>query len=147
MFKIEDCLTFLTCKSSKELSGELENRILPWGITRVQWMALHYIQRGEGITQKELSRCMALRESTTAKLLERMEVEGLVVRTSKDGDKRAKIVEMTEKGMRLNKEITPVVEAFIAQATHNLTEEDLDTFKMVLRVMVENTVDKNFLEK
>ncbi len=55
MFKIEECLAYFTNKESKLLATELDNRIQPYGLTRVQWMALYHIANNEQISQKQLA--------------------------------------------------------------------------------------------
>ena len=141
MFNLDDCIACITSKAAKKLGQRIEKRIEKHHVTRVQWMALYYINLSKHTTQKELADRMVLTEATVVRLIDRMEKENLVIRTNHENDKRKKYVELTEKGAQLNKEVTVIVEAFKDKAISNISEEDLDTYKRVLDQMLKNTFE------
>lgn len=139
MFNLDDCIAYVTSKGAKMLAERLEKRFEPWNITRVQWIALYYIEGSEKITQKQLADRMGLKEPTVVRLLDRMEKEGLVLRERSLNDKRIKYLRLTQKGKELNWELMQVGEAFKNDAIRGMTEEELSLFQDVLNRMLENT--------
>ena len=113
-------------------------------ITRVQWMALYYISHQNGtMTQKELAGAMMISEPTTVHLVERMEQEGFITRTSSTDNYRAKFLGLTEKGEQILKDLFPLVVEFNHEGIDGISEEELDVFKRVMHKMIENvqTID------
>lgn len=136
MFKLEDCLAYFANKEMKILTSELEQRILPYGLTRVQWMALYYIHTNDKISQKRLADLMGSKQPTIAKLLDRMEDSDLIERIHQD--KRTNFLCLTEKGKQLNQDILPVAEQFKNDAVAGISLEYLDIFEKVMKQMSKN---------
>lgn len=136
MFKLEDCLAYFANKEMKILTSELEQRIMPYGLTRVQWMALYYIHTNDKISQKRLADLMGSKQPTIAKLLDRMEDSDLIERIHQD--KRTNFLCLTEKGKQLNQDILPVAEQFKNDAVAGISLEYLDIFEKVMKQMSKN---------
>lgn len=66
-------------------------------LTRSQWMILAYLQQYPGITQTEFADIMDMGKASLGELMDKLEENGWVVRRPHPSDRRAKIVEMTEK--------------------------------------------------
>ena len=139
MFDLNDCVNCITSKAVKTISYRIEKKIAHLNITRVQWMALYYIDREKKLTQKELALAMASKEATIARLIDRMVKEGLVKRVQTETDKRKNYIKLTNKGSKINHEASLIVERFKDQTIKDIPDKDLDTFKRVLQMMVENT--------
>lgn len=52
------------------------------------------------MSQKELSDKMNIKESTTVRLVDRMEKDGFIVRFKDSNDRRITYIELTEKGKK-----------------------------------------------
>lgn len=138
MFSLNDCLGFITNIASKRLSEEFNRRLEPYGITRVNWIAIYYIGENNGISQRELANKMDVNESSIARLLDRMEKEELTFRTKDPNDRRAARVYLTGKGEKLRISLIPLAEEFQNDVTRGLSAYELEIFKKVLDKMVEN---------
>ena len=102
MFNIDDCIGFITNKCSKKISDEFNRRLQEYGVTRVQWIAIFYIGKYDnGISQRELSDLMNVKESSMVRLIDRMEKEELVIRKKNDNDRRITSIFLTDKGYPL----------------------------------------------
>ena len=73
-------LGYLTRIAFRSFSRALEKRTLPHGVTAGQWRFLRVLWREEGLTQRELSRRVGMREPTTVTALKGLEKSGLVSR-------------------------------------------------------------------
>jgi DNA-binding MarR family transcriptional regulator len=141
MFDLDDCIGFITNRASKIIVDEFNRRLKSSGLTRVKWMALYYIGKEEGISQKELSHKMNVNESSIVRLLDRMEKEELSVRVRDTHDRRITKILLTPKGKALRKELMPLGEQFQDDATKGISQEQLDAFKYVLDKMLSNLTD------
>lgn len=72
-------------------------KVRTMGLTRSQWMILAYLQHYPGITQTELADILDMGKANLGELMDKLEDKGWVVRRAHPQDRRAKIVEMTEK--------------------------------------------------
>ena len=100
MFQLEDCIAYITSRGAKTLAERLEDRFTGSGVSRVQWIAMYYVDRCPSITQKQLAERMNSKESTVVRLLDRMEKENMVRRVCCQDDRRVRYLEMTPEGRR-----------------------------------------------
>lgn len=101
MFRLEDCIAYITSRGAKVLAERLEERFEGSGISRVQWIAMYYVNGCPSITQKQLADKMNLKEPTVVRLLDRMEADRMLRRVCSRADRRVRYLEMTEQGMEL----------------------------------------------
>jgi len=141
MFDLDDCIGFITNRASKIIVDEFNRRLKSSGLTRVKWMALYYIGKEEGISQKELSHKMNVNESSIVRLLDRMEKEELSIRVRDTQDRRITKISLTPKGKALRNELMPLGEQFQDDATKGISQEQLDAFKYVLDKMLSNLTE------
>ncbi len=140
MFNLDDCMAFTTSRSAKVFSEAMERRLSPYNVTRPQWIALYYIYTNDSITQRELADKMSIKEPTVVRLIQKMEGEDLLTRSGAKGDKRIKQLCLTEKGIRLCRELLPVAEKFMYDTIAGISQEDLQTLKNALDKMVSNAL-------
>ena len=133
MFRLEDCIAYITSRGAKVLAERLEERFEGSGISRVQWIAMYYVNGCPSITQKQLADKMNLKEPTVVRLLDRMEADHMLRRVCSRTDRRVRYLEMTEQGL-LGR-----VEQFKEDAIKGNDEEKLEVFKEVLGQMLNNT--------
>ena len=98
MFRLEDCIAYITSRGAKVLAERLEERFEGSGISRVQWIAMYYVNGCPSITQKQLADKMNLKEPTVVRLLDRMEADHMLRRVCSRTDRRVRYLEMTEQG-------------------------------------------------
>ena len=139
MFRLEDCIAYITSRGAKTLAERLEDRFSGSGVSRVQWIAMYYIDSCPSITQMQLADRMNTKESTVVRLLDRMEKEKMVRRVSSKTDRRVRYLELTETGRPLYEGHTERAEQFKDDAIRGIGEEELEIFKKVLNQMLDNT--------
>lgn len=131
--------------STKFITDTFDHILSDKGVTRVQWIALYYLGKQEYINQKELADLMKVKESTVARLIDRMEREGLVERKRKVEDRRAFELLLTEKGSAYRKELLPEGQLFHNLVSKGISEQEMQAFMMVLKKMRENVVEHHKL--
>lgn len=87
---------------AKAWREELDRRLRPLGLTRVQWQALLLLARAPaGLTQREIADALDIGAPATVALVDRMERDGLVARSPVPGDRRRNAVRATPASRRL----------------------------------------------
>ncbi|SET17355.1 MarR family winged helix-turn-helix transcriptional regulator [Anaerobranca gottschalkii] len=138
MFTLDTCVAYITDNSMKFITDAFDQILSSKGVTRVQWIALYYLGLQEVINQKELANKMNIKESTVARLIDRMEREGLVIRCKKQDDRRAFNLLLTQKGKHYREVLIPEGEKFSEIVSKGINEEEMQMFLSVLKKMVLN---------
>ena len=138
MFDIESCVCFINSKTSKKMANMFNERLIPFGITRVQWIAMYYLLKYGDLSQKDLGERMDIKESTVARLLDRMEDEGLIKRTKGREDRRVTYIKLTNKGRERIEELLPEGQKMSEFFSMGISEEEIQVFKRVLQKFMEN---------
>ncbi|SHK05854.1 DNA-binding transcriptional regulator, MarR family [Clostridium amylolyticum] len=138
MFDLENCIGFLTNVQAKKLAEAFNNRLMDKGITRVQWIALYYLDRYESLSQMELAEKLNIKPSSVVRLMDRMERDGLVERVKNPEDRRAYNLIFTDKGREFWDTIKGEGEIMGDIFTKDISPEELNVFINVLEKMVEN---------
>jgi DNA-binding MarR family transcriptional regulator len=138
MFNLDDCIACITSRSAKKLADCFEKRLNYYNITRTQWIALYYISINKMITQKQLADQMSLKEPTVVRLLDKMEIHGWVNRVNSENDKRIKLLNLTDRGQKIETEMLDVAEKFRNDVINDITADEIDKYKSVLDKMLHN---------
>lgn len=99
---------------------------------------MYYIHTHEIITQRELSLLMHVADSSAARLLDRLERDGMVIRSPHESDRRVTLVRLTEMGDALIRKLIPYGDAFNNDLTEGIDQQELVIFEKVLSKMIEN---------
>lgn len=81
-------LLFLLHDVAQLIRLDADRRASFHGLTRAQWMLLIWLERQPGITQKELAGIIEVEPITIARLIDRLEMSGLVERRPDPSDRR-----------------------------------------------------------
>jgi DNA-binding MarR family transcriptional regulator len=129
---------YLTRITFRAFSRHLERRTLPHGVSSGQWPFLRALWNEEGLTQRELSRRVAMREPTTVTALNVLEKSGLVKRVPSTEDNRKIHIFLTAKGRKLRDKLIPFVADVNKIASVGLSEKDIEILRRVLLQMSDN---------
>jgi DNA-binding MarR family transcriptional regulator len=98
-----------------------------------RYILLHLANnRDRDIFQKDLEEVFLVRRSTMSSILLRMEEKGLLIRTSVDHDARLKKITLTEKGLRLHKQMEHSIDEMEDRLSSGLSPEES---KMLLALL------------
>src|SRR5690606_32318135 len=116
----------------------LEQRIVDHGVTIGQWRFLRELWRQDGITQRELSERLSMREPSTVAAVRSLESAGLVRRVRDTCDRRKIRVHLTPRARRLREPLLCHVREVNRIATKGIPEQDLETTRRVLLQLMAN---------
>jgi DNA-binding MarR family transcriptional regulator len=131
-------LGYLTRIAFRAFSRSLERRTLALGVSLGQWPFLRVLWQEEGMTQRELSRRVAMQEPTTVSALNSLERSGLVRREPSTEDRRKVHIFLTPRGRELRREMLDCVTEVNEIAAHGIDAEDMATLRRVLAAIAEN---------
>ena len=125
-------LLHLVAKSWRQ---ELDRRLKPLGLTRTKWLALIFIARSAGLSQRALAEKMEIGEPAVVALLDRLAKDEFILRKPVPGDRRARSIELTAAGRGLISRIEAVAQALRDELLSGFICADLDTTSKVLTQM------------
>jgi DNA-binding MarR family transcriptional regulator len=122
----------------RAFARSLEQRIMNHGVTIGQWRFLRELWREDGITQRELSERLSMREPSTVAAVRSLEAAGLVRRVRDDCDRRKIRIHLTPQARRLREPLLGHVRDVNLIATEGVPRNDLETTRRVLLQLMAN---------
>lgn len=122
----------------KQITDVFGRRLEKKGVTRIQWIALYYLGKSGTLNQNELAGYMDIKDSTVARLVDRMERDELVSRKKNEKDRRVTILSLTQKGKAMREELLPEGQIFSDEVMVGISDEELENFNNVMYKMLEN---------
>ena len=99
---------------------------------RSQHIMLMTISRSGGLSQKEFAKELNVSPAAVAKLLKKLETDGLIKRSCTSYDARQNETTLTEKGRALVEETHRIVLSLDTTTAEYLGDEDLDTLNRLM---------------
>ena len=125
-----------------QISGQIFQQHMEqagFDLTPVQFAAMQTLEACPGIDQAQLAAAIAYDRATIGGVIQRLEKRGYVQRVVSETDRRARHVSLTEAGLRVIAELTPVVEALQVEILQELTEAERDQFMALAHKLVGTT--------
>lgn len=131
-------LGYLVRKSFRSVSRALEARTSEYGVTASQWHFLRVLWIEDGISQRELSQRVNMREPTTVIAVKRLEKAGLINRKQSPEDGRKINIFLTPKAKALKAKLMPLVEEVNNLATRGMTAKEKAELRRLLTMVNKN---------
>lgn len=137
-YRPQDSVAFLMRQTLAAMANEVERRLEPCGLTSAQWVPLLALHMGRASMVAELARQCQLDAGGMTRLLDRLEVKGLVRRERSSADRRVVNLELTPEGREAAKGIPAVLCDVQNAALHGFTEDEWETLRRLLARMQAN---------
>lgn len=139
-----DCTYYLVSRVTHLMTTRFKRRLVEAGFKQVKpaylW-ALLSLWRSDGLRVVELARDASLETSTMTGLLDRMERDGLVIRTPDADDRRTLRIYLTHEGKRLQKSLIEVAQSTLDEFLMGIPEEEVALVNDVLRRILDSGSD------
>ena len=122
-------LIYITGMLWNILNEGLEKTLAQVGLNNSKFnilMIIRFVGGENGIQQNEISKQLLVTASNITKLLDKLEIDEHITRNNKDGDRRVKIIKITEKGSGLIDKIWVDYNKTVNALTPNMTDDELD---------------------
>ena len=106
------------------------------GLTPVQYAALSRVGLTPGVDQRTLARSIGLDTSTTAGVIDRLEMRGLMQRTASPEDRRVRLLGLTDDGQKVLQAVEPDMLKAQQRILKPLSAVERDEFMRMLRKLV-----------
>ena len=115
------CLYFTCNKLHRVINKMAEEEFVKTGLSPSYALALMLIINEKGLSQKEISKKLNIKPSTTSRFMDKLEIKGFVSRKVKG---KVSYLYPTEKGEKMQKEITQCLENLHKRYSQILGEEE-----------------------
>lgn len=136
-----DCLYYFVSRAYLASTSLLKKELLARGAGDVKPAYLGVLMtlwENDGLQASELGRKAGLEPSSMTGMIDRMERDGLITRQSDPNDRRALRIYLTDKGKSVQKPVMGVVDKALASVFENITDDEMEQTKKVLRTFIEN---------
>ncbi len=107
-----------------------------YDITSVQYATMLVLKDNPGIEQAQVASLIAHDRATIGGVIDRLEQKGYLIRLVSARDRRAREVSLSEEGLKVVEEVTPVVEALQRNILANLSNAEASRLTAILRKAV-----------
>lgn len=94
------------------------------GMSRAQWHVLAQVHKRPGINQAALADIVGVEPITICRMVDRLEAQGLVERQPDPGDRRARLVHLTDTARPGIERMKAVAQTLFAEALDGITPEE-----------------------
>lgn len=117
MEKIDDCIGFLTAKAAQTVTRLTRERLLPHGITPVQYAVLQVLWERDGLNAAQLCTRLVIDSATVTGVVDRLERLELVQRRPDPTDRRVNRLFLTREARRRRTSLQAVMDGVNGEVT------------------------------
>lgn len=136
----QESLSYLMRRIVGLVSGEIERRMEPLGLTDAQWKPLLRLFASDDSTVANLARNCHLDAGAMTRLLDRLEAKNLCRRIRSVEDRRVVNLELTDEGREAARQIPDVIAEVQAAAAQGFSQEEFDHLKGYLNRILTNVM-------
>ena len=135
LLKNQLCFPMYAC--SRKIVGSYTPYLKPLGLTYTQYIVMMVMWEHKSLNVGELGKKLYLDTGTLSPLLKSMEEKQLLTRTRQKGDERVVTIEITQKGMDLQKEAV-FVPAQMGNCLNISQEEAKTLYNILYKLLSQN---------
>jgi MarR family transcriptional regulator for hemolysin len=114
----------------------LDKRLKHLGIGQAGWMTIAMVAKAEEpMSQRSLASLVEVEGSSMVAMLDRLERDGLVVRLASPLDRRVKLVQLTEAGLKVYQEVRREADALRASLFGDIDPQELAAATRLLETL------------
>ena len=124
---------FLISDIARLMRTAFDRRVRRLGLTRSQWLVINRVNRRPGATQSELAEMLEVEKATAARMVDRMERKGWVVRRPDAADRRVNRLHLTAEAELLQVQLAQIADRTVDDALALLSARERDQFTEWMR--------------
>jgi MarR family transcriptional regulator, transcriptional regulator for hemolysin len=137
----QDAFGFLIHDVARLLRKNFNRRVQSFGLTQEQCRVILHLSRCEGIQQVDLAELLEIKPITLARLLDKLQENGLIERRRNPDDRRAFRLHLTHDAHAVLERILDLGAATRADANRRVSRADLEKMFSVLSRLKANLID------
>jgi len=139
-YDIEASLGSIVRRTERVLIKKLNQyfKMNGYDVTTEQYRILINLWNKDAQNQQELAEATFKSKTSITRLINGLEKKNLVVRIPDNADHRNNLIYLTKKGKELPEVLTGLAKKVLKQAQVDISEEEIETCKMVLCKVIQN---------
>ncbi|MEH6559983.1 MAG: MarR family transcriptional regulator [Marinobacter sp.] len=136
---MRDQFPFAVARVTRRWRKLLDERLKDLGVTQARWTTMVYLQQGgEGMTQRELAGLMAIENPTLVRLLDSLELQGLIERRACPNDRRARRLHLTDPGRDFMDVLSERADKLRDGMLEGVSDDDIEVALRVFHKIMDN---------
>lgn len=115
-----------------------------YGFGRAHHRVIYFVGRQPGITVSELLATLRITKQSLSRVLGQLVKEGFIVQTPGPRDRRQRLLELTPKGVDLERQLTETQRARVAHAYRHAGAEAVEGFRKVMLGLIDEVDLRRF---
>ena len=124
---------FLISDVARLMRTAFDRRVRRLGLTRAQCLVINRVNRRPGATQSELAEMLEVEKATAARMIDRMEKKGWVVRRPDAADRRVNRLHLTAEAELIQVQLAEISDRTVDDALALLSARERDQFAEWMR--------------
>lgn len=141
-FVIAESIAHIVVVTARLFDRQLAIRLRQFNVPIGQWPFLLFLWANEDLSQRDLSRLMAIEESTVTNTIDRMERDGLISRMRTPANRRRNQLRLTERSRGLLSTLLPEAMHVVGMATRGMSEMEIAFLTSLLSKVQTNLADE-----
>ena len=117
---------------ARQMHNDFDRHVGGIGLTRSQWSLIAVVASRPGATQRQIAELLEISEASSGRLVDRLVADGLLARTDRIDDRRARAVTLTEAANPLLERMSEFARSREARFFRGLETAELLAFRAVL---------------
>ncbi|MDR1183892.1 MAG: MarR family transcriptional regulator [Coriobacteriales bacterium] len=123
------------------IRAETSAEMRPYGVDNVGFAILYGMALiGDGKTQAELTEYLFIDNAATSRTLDALDRQGFIERRLNPGDKRKKLVFLTDAGREMEATVSDIYDRVFCDLTEGLAKKDVLSTLKILQSISENAI-------
>ena len=132
MLEITEFLPYQLVHLANKVSDDFANvYISEANLTTPQWRIMAHLAQNQ-FSAKQLCDLARIDKSTMSRAIKQLEQRGLIKLKQDEGDKRSKVLNLTDEGLSIYKRISILAKEWETELLSELTREEQALFRLVL---------------
>jgi MarR family transcriptional regulator, transcriptional regulator for hemolysin len=141
--QLRDGFASLIARAARQWRRAVDRRLQPFGLTEATWLPLIHLARAPvPMRQKDLAASLVLDGSSVVRLLDALETAGLIERREGSGDRRAKTIAVTSRGMSIIDQVEAASREVRNATLVGLSADDIESATRVLTLVCRNLANE-----
>jgi MarR family transcriptional regulator for hemolysin len=137
--QIRDGFASLIARAARQWRHAVDRRLQPFGLTEATWLPLIHLARAPApMRQKDLAASLVLDGSSVVRLLDALETSGLIERREESGDRRAKTIALTPRGLSIIDQVEAISREVRNATLVGLSGDEIEIATRVLELVCRN---------
>ncbi len=131
----DNCLCLHVQRAARTLGRRFDDALRPYGLTNGQFSLLMSLNRPEPVPMAPVASLLGMDRTTLTAALKPLERRGLVEIRPVAGDKRSRVLKLTDEGKKLLASALPVWKSTHEEIERQLPGADPDELRLSLRAL------------